>query len=350
VKVGLVGFAGSGKSTLFDVLTLGHATAGAERVATVALEDDEYFLFLCDHYLPKKRTPVSFELHDFGGLPPAGKGEERARIAAFRDAVDALVLVVRGFTTDAYFYPKPEADPARDAADLFAELLLADLDVATRRAEKLRISVTKPTPKQDAEKRELAALEKVIVALESEVPVKAMELSPDEEKLMKGYAFLTAKPWALLVSLPDEGGEVDPKSVPGPFESRAALRVKLEAELMELDEPERTEFMEDLGVEKLLLPDYLDRLLLELGMIRFYTVSEKEVHCWELPKGSDVVTAAGRIHTDMARGFIRAEITGYEDFRKAGSEREAKAMGLTRVEGRDYVVKDGDLVYVRFSV
>jgi len=348
VKVGIVGFSGSGKSTLFDALTGGHATGGAERVATVALEDDEYFRFLCDHYRPKKRVPVSFELHDFAGLPPSGKGEERARIAAFRDAVDALLVVVRGFETDAYFYPEPAADPTRDAEDFAAELLLADLEVATRRVEKLRVSVTKPTPKQEAERRELAALERVIDALGEETPVKEMDLSPDEEKLLRGYSFLTAKPWALLVSLPDDGGEVDPAGLPGPFESRAALRVQLEAELLELGEEERVEFMEDLGVGDLLLPDYLDRLLLELGMIRFYTVSEKEVHVWELPKGSDVVTAAGRIHSDMARGFIRAEITGYEDFKEAGSEREAKARGLTRVEGRDYVVRDGDLVFVRF--
>jgi len=347
LKLGLVGFAGSGKTTLFSALG---ADASAGNVATIALKKDSRYHWLCRHYDPKKRTPASFALHDLAGLAPPGEEASAAKIAAVRDDVECLLLIVRGFETDDYFYPRPAADPVRDTADLVAELILADLDIVTRRVEKLEVSVTKPTPKQEEEKRQLTALRRVQEALENEVPTKEMDLTPDEEKIVRGYSFLTWKPWALLVAQPDEGNGVAVGSIPGPFQARLSCRVRLETELLELPDDERAVFMEEMGLTDLILPHLLDDIFRAVGMIRFYTVSEKEVRAWEIRKGSTAHDAAGRIHTDLARGFIRAEVIAFTDFRRAGSERAAKAQGLMRLEGKEYVVADGDILVIRFSV
>lgn len=347
MKLGLVGFAGSGKTTLFTALG-GDPAVG--NVATVALDRDSRYHWLCRHYDPKKRTPASFAVHDLAGLPPPGEEASAAKLSAVRDDVECLLFVVRGFETDDYFYPRPAADPARDTADLIAELILADLAIAMRRVEKLEVSVTKPTPKQEEEKRELAILRKVQAALENEIPTKQMDLTADEEKVVRGYSFLTWKPWSLLLAEPDEGSGVSVGAIEGPFEARLSIRVRLETELMELPDDERAVFMEEMGLTDLILPHLLDDLFRAMGMIRFYTVNEKEVHVWEIRKGSTALEAAGRIHTDLARGFIRAEIFPFTDFRKAGGERAMKAAGLMRLEGKEYVVEDGDIIVVRFSV
>jgi ribosome-binding ATPase len=354
VKAGLVGFKGAGKSVLFDALAGGRSSGGVDlvstRVSSVVHERDARFLALADLYQPKKLSPLSFELHDFPGIAPPGSREAGFKPALVRDEVQALVLVLRGFTTDAYHYPRAAADPAVDARDLVSELLIEDLAAATRRVEKLQIAVTKPTPRQDEEKRNLAVMLRIREQLEQEVPVKEMDLSPDEKRSLRGFGFLSAKPWFLLVSGPDEGPQPDLSSLEGPFEGRAFLRTKLEAELLELEEDERAVFMDDLGVEELVLPDLLDHLLSGLGMMRFYTVGPTEVHVWEVEQGASAVTAAGKIHSDLARGFIRAEVVAYDDLMGAGDMRAAKAAGTVRLEGRDYVVKDGDILDIRFSI
>ncbi len=354
MRIGLVGFRGAGKSVLFDALKGGPRSGAAERigtrVATVVHDRDERFCELVELYQPKKRSPLSFLLHDFPGMAPPGSTETGFKPALVRDEVQALVLVVRDFTTDDYFYPRAEADPVLDTRDLVSELLLEDLGAASRRVEKLEISSKKPTPKQEEEKRQLALMTRIRDLLGEEIPVKAMELSRDEELEIRGFGFLSAKPWILLVSGPDEGEEPDLAGFEGPFEDRIYLRTRLEAELLELPEEERSEFMEELGVGKLVLPGLLDRLLRGLGMLRFYTVGPTEVHVWELERGASAVAAAGKIHSDLARGFIRAEVVAFDDLSSAGDMRAAKAAGTVRLEGRDYVVKDGDILEIRFSV
>jgi len=354
VKVGLVGFKGAGKSVFFDAL-VGERTAGgadliSTRVATVVHERDQRFLELAEMYVPKKRSPLSFELHDFPGITPPGSREAGFKPSLVRDEVQALVLVVRAFATDAYFYPTPAPDPAVDARDLVAELLIEDLDTANRRVEKLEFAVTRPTPRQEDEKRQLTLMLRIRDQLEQEVPLKEMVLTKEEALAIRGFGFLSAKPWFLLVSGPDEGDEPDLAAYPGPFEGRVFLRAKLEAELLELDEEERLMFMEDLGVESLVLPGLLDGLLSGLGMLRFYTVGPTEVHVWEVERGANAVAAAGKIHTDLARGFIRAEIVAYDDLIAAGDMRSAKAAGTVRLEGKEYIVKDGDILDIRFNV
>jgi len=353
VRVGLVGYQGSGKSTLFDTLTEGKVPAAVDltsvRVATVTHHADERFNWLADLYQPKKRSPVAFELHDYPGLAPRDSKEPGFKPGIIRDEVQALVLVVRGFTTMEYFYPRPAADPGADVRDLVADLLLSDLEMANRRVEKLEISAKRPTPKQEEEKRALALMVRIRDGLMDEVPVKAMEFSRDEEKSIRGFGFLSQKHWFLLVSHGDDAAP-DLDGVIGPIEDRLAAPVKLERELLDLDDEEREMFMEEMGVGELVLPGLLDRLLHGLGMLRFYTVGPTEVHVWELERGGNAVAAAGKIHSDLARGFIRAEVTAYSDLYYAGEMRKAKAMGHCRLEGRDYIVKDGDILDIRFSV
>ena len=353
MKVGLVGYQGSGKSTLFDTLSEGRVPPAVDlssvRVATVTHHEDARYRWLADLYQPKKLSPVAFELHDYPGLAPRGSTEPGFKPGVIHDEVQALVLVVRGFTTPDYFYPRPAADPRADVRDLVADLIVSDLEMANRRVEKLEVSSSRHTPKQEEEKRALGLMERIRAGLMDEVPVKAMAFSRDEEKSIRGFGFLTAKPWFLLVSHGDDAAP-DLSGVSGPIEDLLAAPVKLERELLDLAEDERAVFMEDLGVAELVLPGLLDRLLTGLGMLRFYTVGEKEVHVWELERGGSAVDAAGKIHSDLARGFIRAEVTAYADLYSVGEMRAAKAKGMCRLEGRDYVVKDGDILDIRFSV
>ena len=352
MKVGILGFRGSGKSTLFTALAGDRAAGGSDpsapRVATVTHASDERFLFLVGLYEPKKESPVSFELYDYPGLVPPGSPEKGFRLSPVRDEVQGLVLVVRAFPDE--YAGRPDADPAGEARDLVVELTLADLEVAARRVAKLEISSQKATPKRNADLKQLALLRRVLADLEAEVPVKSMDLTDRERLELKGFSFLTAKPWLLVASLPDEGGEGCLDAVEGPFEGRLELRAKLEQELLELDEEERQMFMEELGVAELYLPKFLDRLLPALGMLRFYTVGPTEVHVWELERGGNAVAASGKIHTDLARGFIRAEVVAFDDLKAAGDMKGAKAAGTFRLEGKEYVVKDGDVITVRFSV
>ena len=177
-----------------------------------------------------------------------------------------------------------------------------------------------------------------------------MELSAEDRKALRSYSLLTAKPWLVLISLPDEGGEGAAEGMEGPFEAVRELRVKLEADLLELEEEERAEFMNDLGVEKLHLPCFLDDLLDAMGILRFYTAGPKEARAWELKKGEDAVTAAGKIHSDIGRGFIRAEIVSTKDLMAAGSMKATRDNGTYRTEGRHYIIKDGDWLNILFSV
>ncbi len=353
MKVGLVGFRGSGKSTLFAALTAGRAAVAGDaargRVATVHHEEDARFRFLVDLWQPKKLSPLAFEIHDTPGMPPPGDSDASVVKAttAFED-LDGLVLVVRAFTTADYFYPRPAPDPAADLRDLLAEFVIADLDKALRRVEKLTASLAKPNPRKEQDKRELALMERVREHLEAEKPMKSFAMTKDEEVALRGFRFLTGKPWFLVVNLPDEGG-VAP-ALDGPFEGRADIPVRLEAELMELPAEDRAAFLADLGRDRLVVPDLLESLAPGLGMTRFYTAAEKEVHVWEVPRGSTAVAAADRIHSDIGRGFIRAEIVNVDEVRAAGDMKAVKAQGLLRLEGRDYVVKDGDILNVRFSV
>ena len=229
-----------------------------------------------------------------------------------------------------------------------SELAFADLDVASRRIDKLE---RKGGNLLDLEKKELVALQRVKDTLEEGKPVKSIEHHPEDRKLLRGYRFLTEKAWVLAVSLPDTGGEGVADAIQGPFEARLALPGKIEAEVAELDPADREAFMQDLGLHELASEALVRAAFRALGTISFFTTGEDEVRAWPIPSGATAVEAAGKIHTDLARGFIRAEVYSYDDFLAASGDVQAvKKAGKFKVEGRDYVVQDGDILNIRFSV
>jgi len=350
MRLAIVGALGSGKSTLFRAFTGAEPGFGQGPSVSVVRVRDERLEWLRDHFNPRKYTPVALEICDFPGLPEPSEtiGVKLSELLAQAREAEGLIVCVRGFTDPTYPYPSPEPNPAAEADNVATELAFADLDVASRRVEKLERKGGNCT---DLEKQELAALLKVVAALEEGEPVKSVALNPGEQKLLRGFRFLTEKSWTLVVALPDEGGEEFVEAPQGPFEARIGVRAKLEAEVAELDDEDKAMFMEDLGLETLASESVVAAAFRAMGTISFFTTGEDEVRAWPVEGGSNAVTAAGKIHTDLARGFIRAEVYSYDDFRAAdGDEAAVKSAGRFRVEGKDYVVKDGDVINVRFSV
>jgi GTP-binding protein YchF len=351
MRLAIVGAKGSGKSTLFRAFT-GAAPAPANpdgtRVAVVKVRD-ERLEWLRDFHKPRKYTPVAVEVIDFPGLPDASEttGMKLSELLAAAREAEGLVVCVRAFEDPTYPYKDAAPNPLAEASHVIGELAFADLDVAVKRIEKLE---KKHVP-LDVEKRELAALQRIRATLEDGKPVKSVELTAEENKLLRGFRFLTQKPWVLAVALPDSGGEAIVAKIEGPFEARIGVRTKLEAEVAELDPADRAAFMKDLGIESLASESVLSAAFLALGTIPFFTSGEDEVRAWAITRGSNAVEAAGKIHTDLARGFIRAEVYSFDDFKAAGGDVNAvKKAGRFRVEGKDYVVEDGDILNIRFSV
>jgi len=353
MKLALVGKAGAGKTTIFNAMTGSNAAVGAgsvpsDRTAVLKVPDDRLGWLADEVYQPKKITPTTIDVADLGGLGSAEGGPRASEVlAAARDA-DALILVVRAFTEPTYPYPRPDSNPHRDLSDLIGDLVFADLAVATKRVERLQKDVLRPMPERDKLIKELAYLEKVVVALEAGEKVRSVEGTDEERKLTRGYGFLSEKPWVLLVNRGEE--------VAGPFDleaevdARAEIAGRLELELGELDEEERAVFMEEMGVDRLHTGDVIAACYRGLDVVTYFTCGPTEVRSWTLPRGGSAVDAAANVHSDLARGFIRAEVMTYEDLREHGSEKDVKAAGKFRLEGKTYIVAEGDVLLIRFSV
>jgi GTP-binding protein YchF len=351
MRLAIVGAKGSGKSTLFRAFTgaaPAPAAADGTRVAVVKVRD-ERLEWLRDFHKPRKYTPVAVEVIDFPGMPDASEttGMKLGELLAAAREAEGLVVCIRAFEDPTYPYKNAAPNALAEASQVIGELAFADLDVAVKRIEKLE---KKHVP-LDVEKRELAALQRIRQTLEDGKPVKSVELTTEEQKLLRGFRFLTQKPWVLVVALPDAGGDEFVAKVEGPFEARIGVRTKIEAEVAELDAADRSAFMKDLGIEALASESVLRASFLALGTIPFFTSGEDEVRAWPITRGSNAVEAAGKIHTDLARGFIRAEVYSFDDFKAAGGDVNAvKKAGRFRVEGKEYVVADGDILNIRFSV
>jgi ribosome-binding ATPase len=351
MRLAIVGAKGSGKSTLFRAFTgaaPAPAAADGTHVAVVKVRD-ERLEWLRDFHKPRKYTPVAVEVVDFPGMPDSSEttGLKLSELLGAAREAEGLVVCVRAFEDPTYPYKDAAAKPLAEAAQVVGELAFADLDIATKRIEKLE---KKHVP-LDVEKRELAALAKIRSALEDGRAVKSLDLTPDDRKLLRGFRFLTDKPWVLVVALPDTGGDEAVAAVQGPFEARIGVRTKIEAEVAELDPADRAAFMKDLGIEALASESVLRASFLALGTIPFFTTGEDEVRAWPITRGANAVEAAGKIHTDLARGFIRAEVYSFDDFKAAAGDVNAvKKAGRFRVEGKEYVVEDGDILNIRFSV
>ncbi len=340
MRVGLVGFSGSGKSTLFQLLTgtgsdPGKVHSGQVGVAVLA---DPRLDFLASLHAPKKVTRATVEFLDTAGLMPGTHGDNPQRLAVIREG-DALLIVLDGFRG---------GDPGAELASFREEILFADLGVVTNRVERLEASVKKHRPDWEAQEKELAIVKRVQAALEDSQFVATLGLSADEKKPLRSFGLLTDKPQVVVLNAP-QGAPV-PASLLAIAPDAFSIDAKLELELSELDPQERQAFMTDLGVTELGRDRIIRAAYDAVGIITFFTAGEPEVRGWNLERDATAVEAAGKIHTDLARGFIRAEVTAFDELHSAGSLKEAKTRRLQRLEGKEYIVKDGDIIYFRSSV
>jgi hypothetical protein len=346
-RVGILGLPQSGKSTLFEILVQGAgaqaaASAGRERIAVIVVPDERVDR-LSAMYAPKKTTRAQIQFVD-----TVAAGHTSARVAAKGPDLfsgvrncDALLAVVRAFDSAALAAP---ADPARDLRELESELILNDLAIAESRRDKLGKELR--VGRKDNE-REHALLTRLIASLEAERPLRGETLDAEEEKLVRGFQFLTRKPLLIVVNQ----GEGEPRPLPdeGPHSLAVGLRAHLEREVVGLPAEERDAFRRELAIEQDGLSLVIRACYRLLGLISFFTVGPDEVRAWTLHRGERSVDAAGEIHTDLAKGFIRAEVTPSDALLAAGSEAAARERNQVRLEGRDYVVQDGDCLEIRFN-
>jgi GTP-binding protein YchF len=348
VKVGLTGFPGAGKTTVFNALTgLGAPTTGGEgrpNLGVIKVPDARVDK-LAEIWSPKKTTYAEVSFVDFP--PPRAAPQKRAvldaeTITALRDA-DALVEVVRAFPDVAGAAPTPVAD-----LEAFgAELVLADLAVVEKRLERLR--------KEKGNERERALLERIAPELEAGRSLRSLGLTPEERTALAGFAFLSLRPLLVVVNVPE--GEAAAALAPDVAVRAAAegaealvLSAKVEAEVAELDAADRAGFLADLGLAESARDRFIRASYALLDLISFLTAGEDECRAWPIRRGTTALKAAGKVHSDIERGFIRAEVTSFEDFVRLGSEAKCRAAGKLRLEGKDYVVQDGDIAHFRFAV
>jgi len=364
MKIGIIGLPNSGKTTVFNALTRGQVeteaySSGRMEVHTAVVHvPDERVDRLAEMYQPRKTTYATVQYKDIAGLAK-GMGEAGGLAGELLNEIsqnDALLHVVRAFTDPNVLHPEGDVDPARDIAIMETELLLNDMTIITNRLERIASRLGKGgDPKErQALADEKALLERLLAALEEEIPIRELDLSPVEEKFLRGFALLSQKPLFILLNIDDDADEsvadAYQDSVKGERVAVAALRGKLEAELAQMEPEEAAEFLAEFDIPELGLSRIIRLSYRLLQVHSFFTVGDDEVRAWTIPVGATAVEAAAAIHTDLARGFIRAEVVAYDDLMDAGSMAEARKRGTLRLEGKEYVVQDGDIVHIRFAL
>jgi len=352
MKLAIIGLEQSGKTTVFNALTGANKEVGTygkidANIAMVKVPDPR-IEHLSSIYQPKKTVYADIEFVDIPGS--INDSSDPKIIAAAREA-DALVYIIRDFSNENVLHPMDSIDPARDYEQIHMGLMVADMAIAEKRIERLKVSVNKPTDKQNEEKLELAALQKIMQKLESEKPALEAELSEQEEKAIRSFQFLTLKPHFSLLNISETEISSDRSAgmaarIPGCM----PMCANIEMDIRNLDEEDREVFLLDLGIKELSLNAFIRKAYETLGLISFFTVGKDEVRAWTIKNGTSAVDAAGKIHSDLQRGFIRAETFSYNDIKELGSEKEVKNTGRFRLEGKDYIVKDGDIISIKFSV
>lgn len=366
MQIAIVGLAGSGKTTVFNTLTRGHAQTGGYggmelHVGTVKVPDGRLDT-LAEIFKPKKIVHADVTYFDLPAPPASTEGrigtEELPadQLARLREA-DALLHVVRAFEDPAVPHADGSVDAWRDLERLDLEFILADLSVMEKRIERLKAAGHHGTPaERESNDRELELLERLHGPLAEGKPLRGESLTSDEEKSIRGFRFLTQKPVLVLLNVGESDVRREAEIVAGIAERYRhertlidALSAKIEMELGELEPDEAAVFMEELGLSESSLDRVIRLSYRLLGLISFLTAGPDEVRAWPIPDGSSSVDAAGAIHTDLARGFIRAEVVPYHDLVELKSMAEARKHGKLRSEGKTYAVKDGDVIEILFS-
>lgn len=355
MKVALIGLLQSGKSTLLSAVS-GRVMPQAGSVnieEAIVPVPDERLSWLTGLYKPKKTTAATIDCLD---LPGFNFTDEHGRAAARKlvnqiRVVDLLVLVVRAFEDSSVAAYRNRVEPKKDLEELKTELLLADLELVSTRIERLEKQIHKPTKTQAHDAAELALQKKLQDTIESEKPISEAIETESERALIKSLGFLTLKPMVVAVNIGEEqiGQNVDAGDA---AEGLEVIEIcgKLEQELAQLDAESRAEFTTDMGIGESAVSKFVNGCYSTLGLISFLTVGSDEVRAWPIKQGTVAVEAAGKIHSDIKRGFIRAETMAFEDLKELGDEKAVKAAGKTRLEGKEHVVKDGDIINFRFNV
>jgi GTP-binding protein YchF len=360
LRAALIGFPSSGKTTLFQLMTSardaprgkGDVNIGISKVPDARLDA------LTTMYNPRKRVPATVEFTDIIA-PPRGGAQALVDVAGYKNA-DALVHVVRAFRDNAVAHPSGSVDPARDAQAMEDELILADLGVAERRLERIEKDLKKGRSTELEKERDL--VHRCKAALEEGRPLRALELSGEDVKHLRGFQFLSAKPLLLVINLDESdlsevGADLQKaaeKTSLTAFLAHASTRAvalcaKIELEIAQLEGADATAFLADLGLSE----SGLDRVIRTsydlLGYMSFFTVGEDECRAWSIARGTSAQGAAGEIHTDIQRGFIRAEVVAYNALTTRGSMATCREHGEVRLEGKEYLVQDADIINFRFA-
>ena len=335
MKIGLVGFPGSGKTTVFNALTglsagTGfHSARGKTNLGTVKVPD-ERVVALANLFHPKKTTLAEITFSDVAGSG-SGKSLDDQTLAAMRE-VDALCQVVRGFP-DAAGAP---AAPLAEARNLEDEMNLADLIIVEKRLERLQ--------REKSKSAEVPLMETLKSALEAGTPLRRVELSADQWAMLSGFRFLTAKPLLLVLNVPESEAAAPPP------EGFVALAGQVEMDIAQMPAEEQSEFVASLGLEEPAIGRFIHAAYKLLDLISFLTAGDDECRAWPIRRGLTAPKAAGKIHSDIERGFIRAEVVRWDDLVHYGSEGKCREAGKLRSEGKEYVVQDGDVINFRFNV
>lgn len=353
MRVAIVGFPFAGKTSVFSAVS-GVASEqlklAEENLASVHIPEPRLDR-LEEIFAPKKRTEATL---DFVDLPGSAEGDiEKAglekHLPTLRQA-DALLFVLRAFESPSVPPHQGSVDPQRDLRQLRDEMLIADLTICSNRIERLEKSLAKGTRDRDQERRELELLHRCNDALENEKPLRGVIQAGDEEKMVRSFGFLTQKPVMTVINVNEEDAAAEAPFADPDSTATFALCASLEAELMRMDAADRSAFMADYGLEALARDKVIRACFDALGMITMLTAGPEEVRAWPLTRGMTAVEAAGKIHTDLARGFIKAETIAFADLDALGSMREAKAANKLRMEPKGYVVQDGDVITIKFNV
>ena len=352
MKLGIIGLPQSGKTTIFNALTRGDApttaSAGRFEVHTAVVDvPDERVTKLSEMFNPRKTIYAKVTYADIAGLEAgSAKSGISGQLLNQLAQMDGFILVARAFESDLVMHPGGSVDPQRDVESMLGELLLNDLIAVERKLERLADEKRKGGTDKTVNERQTVLFTRLSEALNENIPLRKLEFSAEEQKELSSYGLLTRKPVLVVFNLGE--GQSAPEielDVPG-----VALMGRLEMEIAQLPPEDAAMFMEEYGIRELSLNRMINLSYELLQVQSFFTVGEDEVRAWETRIGATAQESAGEIHTDLMRGFVRAEVVAYEDLISLGSMAEAKAKGKFRLEGKEYIVKDGDIVHIRSSL
>ena len=364
LQAGIVGLPNVGKSTLFNAITKKNILAANYPFATidpnvgVVTVPDKRLEFLENLYLPKSLVPTTYEFTDIAGLvkgASSGEGLGNKFLSHIRE-VDAIVEVVRCFDDSNIIHVEGGVDPIRDIEIINVELMLADLEIVENRINKIGKKTMMTKDKET--KLEVELLEKIKDSLEKNIPLRRLEYTEEELKLIKNFHFLTIKPIIYMANISEEDlvndGNIYVDKVREYAKSENAevitVSAKIESELAELSDEDKIEFLNDLGIKESGLDKLIKATYDLLGLATYFTAGEDECRAWTFKKGMKAPECAGIIHSDFERGFIKAEVMSYDDLEKYGTELKVKEAGRLRLEGKEYIMQDGDICHFRFNV